>query len=188
MTEQQPITCYIHPNRETALRCNRCEQPICVDCAVKTPTGYRCKQCVKSQQKVFVTVKWYDYPVAIIVSGILSSLGSFVMIIAGNFFFILPFIIGPTIGFGIAEAVRFLVKRRRSEWLFRVTALAGGLAILPHVISNIVTIIGINAAQSQGLVEPGTAIYSYTPLIYIGIYLFTVVPAIYYRMKGIRLK
>ena len=58
MSDQKPLTCYNHPNRETVLRCNRCEQPICVQCAVKTPTGYRCKQCVKTQQKVFVTVKW----------------------------------------------------------------------------------------------------------------------------------
>ena len=51
------------------LRCNRCERPICTECAVLTPTGYRCKECVRGQQKVFDTAKWFDYPLAIIVGG-----------------------------------------------------------------------------------------------------------------------
>ena len=188
MTEQQPMTCYIHPNRETVLRCNRCDQPICVDCAVKTPTGYRCKQCVKTQQKVFVTVKWFDYPIAIIVAGILSAIGCGVMMAVGQLCLIIPFIIGPSIGFAIAEAVRFLVKRRRSEWLFRVTAISGGLAVVPYVVSSILSTISAFAALNQAGESTGSALYALTPLFYVAIYLFTVVPAIYYRMKGIRLK
>jgi hypothetical protein len=188
MTDQQPLTCYVHPNRETVLRCNRCDQPICVDCAVKTPTGYRCKQCVKTQQKVFVTVKWFDYPVAIIVAGFLSAIGCGVMVAVGQLCLIIPFIIGPSIGFAIAEVVRFLVRRRRSEWLFRVTAISGGLAVLPYVISIIISTIATFAAMEQAGESGSNAIYALTPLLYVAIYLFTVVPAIYYRMKGIRLK
>jgi hypothetical protein len=40
------------PDRETYLRCNRCERHICTSCAVLTPTGYRCKNCVRGAQKV----------------------------------------------------------------------------------------------------------------------------------------
>jgi hypothetical protein len=187
MSDQERITCYNHPNRETVLRCNRCEQPICVQCAIKTPTGYRCKQCVKNQQKIFVTVKWFDYPVAILVAGLLSALGCYFMMLIGQLCLIIPFIIGPSIGIGIAESVRFLVHRRRSEWLFRATAIAGGLAVLPYILSPLLTVILINNA------EPGNGsginyLYLLRPLLYVGIYLFTVVPAIYYRMKGTRLK
>ena len=37
--------CYRHPTRETWLRCGRCDQPICVKCAVQGPVGSRCRQC-----------------------------------------------------------------------------------------------------------------------------------------------
>ena len=186
MTDHERITCYNHPNTETVLRCNRCEQPICVKCAVKTPTGYRCKQCVKSQQKIFITVKAFDYPVAVITAGLLSAIGVAFMMAIGQLCLIIPFVIGPSIGFGIAEVVRFLVRRRRSEWLFRVTAIAGGLAVLPYVVTTVIRFIML-LNQNTGS-DGGYSIYALTPLLYIGIYLFTVVPAIYYRMKGIRLK
>ena len=54
-------TCYKHPNRETLICCNQCGRPICMDCAVSTPTGYRCKECVKEQQKKFNTAVSRDY-------------------------------------------------------------------------------------------------------------------------------
>ena len=54
MTEALPkMYCANHPTVETTLRCNRCEKPICAKCAVLTPTGYRCKECIKEQQKIF---------------------------------------------------------------------------------------------------------------------------------------
>ena len=57
MTQTDTLYCYVHPNRPTSLRCNRCERPICAECAVRTPTGYRCPECIRSQQKIFDTAK-----------------------------------------------------------------------------------------------------------------------------------
>ena len=54
-TTTETLYCYVHPTRETSLRCNNCDRPICAACAVRTPTGYRCRECVKRQQKVFDT-------------------------------------------------------------------------------------------------------------------------------------
>jgi hypothetical protein len=77
MTDLPPtLYCANHPQTETTLRCNRCEKPICTKCAVLTPTGYRCKECVKSQQKTFDTAQLIDYPLAFIVAGGLAFLGS----------------------------------------------------------------------------------------------------------------
>ncbi len=39
MTQTDTLYCYVHPNRPTSLRCNRCNRPICADCAILTPTG-----------------------------------------------------------------------------------------------------------------------------------------------------
>ena len=82
MTEETTpkLYCYIHPDRETLLRCNRCEQPICSQCAVLTPTGYRCKNCVRGQQKIFDTAQSTDFIAAGGISLVLSFVGSLLVL------------------------------------------------------------------------------------------------------------
>lgn len=46
-----PPTCYRHPDRETYIRCSRCEKPICPDCMIAAPVGYQCPQCVAEGRK-----------------------------------------------------------------------------------------------------------------------------------------
>jgi hypothetical protein len=47
--EAQPVDerlfCYRHPDRETWIRCGRCDRPICTQCAMQGPVGLRCKTC-----------------------------------------------------------------------------------------------------------------------------------------------
>jgi membrane associated rhomboid family serine protease len=40
-------TCYRHPERETWLRCTRCERPICPDCMRVASVGQHCLECVR---------------------------------------------------------------------------------------------------------------------------------------------
>ena len=102
-------------DKEIVLRCNRCGKPINPETAVATPTGYRCKECVHSHQKVFDTAKPFDIPLALIIAGVLAFLGSWLTSFIGFF----TILLAPAAGMLIAEVVRRVVKKRRSKMLSR---------------------------------------------------------------------
>ena len=165
MTDSVPtLTCANHPQVETSLRCNRCEKPICVKCAILTPTGYRCKECVRGQQKVFDTAHNFDYPIAFVIAAALTFLGSLIIPYLG----FLALFLGPLIGGVAAEAVRTAVGRRRSNTLF-VSAAVG-------------------AAVGCGVLVFRSLIYfNIWGMLWAGVYAFTATSTIYYRLRGIRL-
>ena len=178
MTQTQPATetttvCYNHPNRETMLRCNRCNRPICTSCAVLTPTGYRCKECVRGAQKVYETALWYDYPVAFIIAGVLAAIGS---VIAERMGFFTIFI-APVAGVIIAEAVRWAIRRRRSRLLFQL-ATAGaviGALVIPLFWLGYIVLLGGGAGGLLSLLWPV-------------IYTFLIASTVYYRLSGIQIR
>jgi len=91
--------------------------------------------CVRNQQKVFETARWYDYPLGFIAAGILSFLGSLIAPKLGFFVFFLA----PIAGVIIAEASRFITRRRRSKPLY-ITITAGALiGALPAAAGNIIS-------------------------------------------------
>ncbi|HPO57560.1 MAG TPA: hypothetical protein PLV53_01810 [Anaerolineaceae bacterium] len=169
MTQVTPTTdvlhCYVHPNRETMLRCNRCDRPICSQCAVQTPTGYRCRECVRGQQRTFDTSKPQDYVFGALVAGVLGLAGSFL----AGFLGIFTLFVAPVVGAIIAEAVRFVVRRRRSKLLFQV---ATGAAVIGALARPVYFLLLAGAGFS---------------LLWGALFAALMASSLYYRLSGIRI-
>jgi hypothetical protein len=173
MTETtiEVLYCYNHPTRETTLRCNNCNRPICASCAVRTPTGYRCKECVRERQKTFETSEWYDFVFGFVVAGTLSGVAAFLVTLIGGFGIFGWFLIAagaPTAGVAIAEGVRVVTRKRRSRALFITVAVGVVIGAIPVILLQLLT-------------------YNIFGIVFQVIYLVIATPVVYTRLSGIQL-
>lgn len=182
MTNPETLYCYIHPDRPTVLRCNRCERPICTEDARRTPTGYRCPNCIREQQKVFDTAQTRDYVVAFVVAAGLSGIASGLVILISGFFFGLGvLLLAPAAGALIGNVVLSATGRRRSQALF-ATASAGVIAgALPAMI--FISLPALLLVLSGGF----SGLMALLPAVWQVVYLFMAVPAAYTQQSGIRI-
>lgn len=117
------VYCYYHPNTPTTLRCNKCGKPICARDAVRTPVGYRCKDCVRQQQDIFYNATLVDYVIAAVVA---LPVGFVAQQIAPRLGFFIIFI-GPAIGGIVGEVIFRASRKRRGRYTWAVAA--GSLTI-----------------------------------------------------------
>ena len=137
--------CAQHPGQATTLRCNRCEKLICAKCALRTPVGYRCAECVRGQQSVFETVLGRDYVVVAVVTLFASGLAGALLVRMGWFVIFLA----PMAGGVIAELIRRAVRRRRGRYLASTAVGAMVLAAMPGLLSlNVWSLIYLVLAAS----------------------------------------
>ncbi|MCW5875914.1 MAG: hypothetical protein KIS85_03440 [Anaerolineales bacterium] len=163
--------CYNHPQTETSLRCNNCDRYICTKCAVHTPTGYRCRECVRGHSKVFETAKPLDYVLGFVIALVLSFIAGLIATRLGFFVILLA----PAAGSIIAEAVRAVTGRRRSPLLFRLTAAGVAIGGLWYALPVLLSLLsGGNTSFLLSLLWPA-------------VYTLLATSAAYYRHAGIQM-
>jgi hypothetical protein len=136
---------------------------------VHTPTGYSCRECVRSQQKKFETAEWYDYLIGFGTSAILSLVASIIVLLisrfAGFFMIFISFAIAGAAGVFIANATQAALRKRRSKQLFQLAAAGVVVGALPVILFLLFT-------------------GNFFIIIWQGIYLFTATPTVYARISG----
>ncbi len=123
------LYCANHPHRETLLRCNKCNKPICTECAVQTPVGYRCKECVRAQQDKFytaTTVNQVRGSMGAVISGFLLGIAALLLgrfMGFGFFGILIAIFVGPALGGSLAELIWQISGRKRAR-MFNLIATA----------------------------------------------------------------
>ena len=141
------LRCYRHPERETWVRCGRCDRPICPRCAMQGPVGFRCRQCGRPAFDPLTSFT----PVQL-AGGLALAVGA--GIIAGlvatriGFFVIL---VGWFAGTFIADAVMRAVGFKRGPIM--VGILFGG------ILAGTATAFAIDVAMYAGSFGPGMEPY-----------------------------
>jgi hypothetical protein len=180
MTEHT-LTCANHPKVETTLRCNHCDKPICPKCAVQTPVGYRCRECIRGHQKVFETSTAFDLPIAGVIALISVGLATALLDLLGFW----GLFVAPIVGGGIAEIIRLAVKKRRSRRLTKTSILGGILGVLLYLgfrLFPFFTYLVLGISLEPGFI--GSMLFSFAwPLGY-G---FLIISTMYYRLGAIKL-
>lgn len=185
-TSSETTYCANHPNTPTTLRCNRCNTLICTKCAMRTPVGYRCRNCVRNQQQIFETALWYDYALAVVVAAPLATLlGSLVLSL--QFFAI---VLAPVVGGIVAEGVRFAVRRRRGRFLSLVAAAGFAVGCVPlifwPVLENLIMLLtsGGGDILSTLVIAVTSSLISF---IWPVAFAILGTSTLYYRLRGISL-
>jgi Na+/proline symporter len=128
---------------------------MCTRCAVKTPVGYRCRECVRSQQDKFFDAQLRDYLIAGVVSLTISFFAAGLLARLG--WFLIAFFLSPAAGALIGRAVWRLTGRRRGRYTAIVVGANVVVGALPFFLINPLTI-GIYLVMATG-----TAVAQFRP-------------------------
>jgi hypothetical protein len=106
------LRCARHPNTETALRCGRCNTPICPRCLVGTPVGARCPTC--AGVKRFSTLLKPRELARVVGYGVgVSAAGTVLLYLLPLLGFLGPLISYMLIGFLVGHVVSIGANRKR---------------------------------------------------------------------------
>jgi len=136
LTEPLPLHCYRHPYRETYVRCGRCDQPICMGCAMQGPVGMRCKTCGKPARDALDSMRPSQVAIALAVAGGLSAVVGYFGAQFGWFMIVVGFFAGTI----IAEALDRTIGIKRGP---RILAIAVTGIVIGGLIGSSFSMVGL---------------------------------------------
>lgn len=128
------MTCANHPNRETFVRCGKCDKPICPDCMLIGPAGTRCRDCAAIRSSPLFQVSVDRLAIGIAVGLAVGLAGGYLLAAATAFGFFLLWI-GLFYGGAVGESILRAIYRKRgtkvevAAGLCTLAGALGGLAI-----------------------------------------------------------
>ncbi len=127
--------CYIHPDRETGLRCVQCNRPICGSCAQVTPVGQLCPECRKARRPPHYQADLSHMLIGGVTGFFAALIGSVLVVVLGGVPFLglfLAMMAGPLTGALTARIVEQLT-RKRGRAMQASVGVGLGLGALPLV-------------------------------------------------------
>ena len=174
MSESTETThCFYHPTIETSLRCNKCSKYICPKDAVRTPVGYRCKDCVREQQGIYFNAVPVDYVIAGVVTLPLAYIAALIVPSLSW----LALFAGPIVGTVIAEVIRIATRKRRGQYTWIVAVACLVIATLLPMLPEITILL---SGRVSRLANVGGGLIS---LLFIGIYLALAIGTLMARLR-----
>lgn len=129
------LHCYLHPERETGLRCHSCERPICADCARPAAVGQLCPECAKIRRPVNYQVATGHMIVAGVVAliyGVLVTfLAAYLLGAVGFFGFIVALLLGPVAGDALMRLVERFTQNKRGRPMQLAVGICYTIGALP---------------------------------------------------------
>jgi hypothetical protein len=127
------VPCAADPQVETALRCGRCDTPICPRCLVMTPVGARCRNCARLRKNPIYVVGPVYYARAIGAGLAVAAIGTYVLASIPFFQFFGLLLLGAAVG----EAVTRAANRKRGTGLavVAVVTLIVGALLVPALMA-----------------------------------------------------
>ncbi len=123
------VECPRNPGIETALRCSRCETPICPKCMIHTPVGARCRDCARIMKSPIYTLTAGGYARAAgasLVLGIVMGLVWGFVLLPFTFGFLSIFL-GAGLGWVFTRVLDFATGKKRGTAV--VAFAVAGMAI-----------------------------------------------------------
>jgi hypothetical protein len=109
------VECPRDPGVETALRCSRCENPICPKCLIQSPVGARCRDCARIVRSPIYTLSNGGIAraaVASLVGGVVMGLIWGLVLLPFTFGFFSIFL-GAGLGYAFTRALEVATGRKR---------------------------------------------------------------------------
>ncbi len=104
------LGCSHHPRVLTAVRCSKCDTPICPRCMIQTPVGARCRECAQLRRlPQFEVGPWLVLRAA--AGGLVVSLVAWLLVSGVPY---LRFFLAILVGVAVGEVMSRLSNRRTS--------------------------------------------------------------------------